>query len=133
MTKPAPLTQGRVRGKRHPTTASWKNEKLLEYAALAESASSHPISKSLRKAYGREIDRSRVSDIREISGNGVIAKVDGIQVAAGNDKLMEHLGISFIPCHSVGTIIHMAVDGAYAGHILISDIVKPHSKEACRP
>ena len=107
-----------------------EHEKLLEYAALAESASSHPISKSLRKAYGREIDRSRVSDILEISVNGVIAKVDGIQVAAGNDKLMEHLGISFIPGHSVGTIIHMAVDGAYAGHILISDIVKPHSKEA---
>ena len=127
--KTGTLTQGvfEVNGIHH---SQLENEKLLEYAALAESASSHPISKSLRKAYGREIDRSRVSDIREISGNGVIAKVDGIQVAAGNDKLMEHLGISFIPCHSVGTIIHMAVDGAYAGHILISDIVKPHSKEA---
>ena len=127
--KTGTLTQGvfEVSGIHH---SQLENEKLLEYAALAESASSHPISKSLRKAYGREIDRSRVSDIREISGNGVIAKVDGIQVAAGNDKLMEHLGISFIPCHSVGTIIHMAVDGAYAGHILISDIVKPHSKEA---
>ena len=127
--KTGTLTQGvfEVSGIHH---SQLENDKLLEYAALAESASSHPISKSLRKAYGREIDRSRVSDIREISGNGVIAKVDGIQVAAGNDKLMEHLGISFIPCHSVGTIIHMAVDGAYAGHILISDIVKPHSKEA---
>ena len=107
-----------------------EDAKLLEYAALAESASSHPISKSIQKAYGKEIDRSRVSDIREISGNGVIAKVDGIEVAAGNDKLMDHLGISYIPCRSVGTIIHMAVDGTYAGHILISDIVKPHAKEA---
>ena len=127
--KTGTLTQGvfEVSGI-HPS--EMENEKLLEYAALAESASSHPISRSLQRAYGRELDRSRVSDIQEISGNGVTAKVDGIPVAAGNDKLMEHLGISFIPCHSVGTIIHMAVNGAYAGHILISDIVKPHSKEA---
>ena len=103
---------------------------LVEYAALAESASSHPISKSLRKAYGREIDRSRVSDVQEISGNGVIAKVDGHTVAAGNDKLMDRLHIQYIPCHSVGTIIHMAIDGAYAGHIVISDVVKPHAKQA---
>lgn len=105
-------------------------EKLVEYAALAESASSHPISKSLQRAYGKAIDRSRVTDIREISGNGVMAKVDGIEVAAGNDKLMKRLGISYIDCHSVGTIIHVAVDGAYAGHIVISDVVKEHSKEA---
>ena len=105
-------------------------EQLLEYAALAESASSHPISKSLQRAYGQEIDRSRVTDIQEISGNGVTAKVDGISVAAGNDKLMRRLGIEPIPCHHVGTIIHMAVDGAYAGHIVISDVVKEHSKEA---
>ena len=127
--KTGTLTQGvfEVSGIHH---SEMENEKLLEYAALAESASSHPISRSLQRAYGRELDRSRVSDIQEISGHGVTAKVDGIPVAAGNDKLMEHLGISFIPCHSVGTIIHMAVNGAYAGHILISDIVKPHSKEA---
>ena len=104
--------------------------KLVEYAALAESASSHPISKSLQKAYGMEIDRSRVTDIQELSGNGVIATVDGHQVAAGNDKLMNRLGVQSISCHSVGTIIHMAIDGKYAGHIVISDIVKPHSKEA---
>ena len=104
--------------------------KLVEYAALAESASSHPISKSLQKAYGMEIDRSRVTDIQELSGNGVIATVDGHKVAAGNDKLMNHLGVQAIPCHSVGTIIHMAIDGKYAGHIVISDIVKPHSKGA---
>ena len=104
--------------------------KLVEYAALAESASSHPISKSLQKAYGMEIDRNRVTDIQELSGNGVIATVDGHQVAAGNDKLMNRLGVQSIPCHSVGTIIHMAIDGKYAGHIVISDIVKPHSKEA---
>ena len=105
-------------------------EKLLEYAALAESASSHPISQSIQRAYGEEIDRSRVTDIQEISGHGVTAKVDGIQVAAGNDRLMRRLGLEAIPCHSVGTIIHMAVDGAYAGHIVISDMVKEHSKEA---
>ena len=106
------------------------NEKLLEYAALAESASSHPISKSLQRAYGKEIDRTRVSDIQEISGNGVTAKVDGIKVAAGNNKLMKHLNIPYQDCHQTGTIIHMAVGGKYAGHIVISDIIKPHSKAA---
>ena len=105
-------------------------DKLLEYAALAECASSHPISKSLQKAYGRPIDRDRVTDIQEISGHGVEAVVDGHKVAAGNDKLMTRLGIPFNECHSVGTIIHMAVDGQYAGHIVISDVVKPHSKAA---
>ena len=105
---------------------------LIEYAALAECASSHPISKSLQRAYGKKVDRSRVSEIREISGNGVIATVDGKQVAVGNDKLMRHLDIPYIGCHATGTIIHMAIDGAYAGHIVISDIVKPHSKEAIR-
>ena len=104
--------------------------KLLEYAALAECASSHPISKSLQKAYGKEIDRSRVTDIEEVSGRGILAKVDGVPVAAGNRKLMEQLGIDFIDCHSVGTIIHMAIDGKYAGHIVISDVVKPNSKQA---
>ena len=107
-------------------------EQLLEYAALAESASSHPISRSLQRAYGKEIDRSRVTDIREISGNGVTAKVDGIEVAVGNSKLMDKLGVQWIDCHQVGTIIHMAVDGRYAGHIVISDIEKPHAKEAIR-
>ena len=107
-------------------------EKLLEYAALAESASSHPISRSLQRAYGKEIDRSRVTDIREISGNGVTAMVDGIQVAAGNSKLMDKLGVKWTDCHQAGTIIHMAVDGRYAGHIVISDIEKPHAKEAVR-
>ena len=107
-------------------------EKLLEYAALAESASSHPISRSLQRAYGKEIDRSRVTDIREISGNGVTARVDGIEVAAGNSKLMDRLGVKRIDCHQAGTIIHMAVDGRYAGHIVISDIEKPHAKEAVR-
>ena len=107
-------------------------EKLLEYAALAESASSHPISKSLQRAYGKEIDRSRVTEIREISGNGVTAKVDGVEVAAGNPKLMDRLGVKWIDCHQSGTIIHMAVDGRYAGHIVISDIEKPHAREAVR-
>lgn len=107
-------------------------EKLLEYAALAESASSHPISKSLQRAYGKEIDRSRVTDIQEISGNGVTAKVDGVDVAAGNSKLMDKLGVKWIDCHQSGTIIHMAVDGRYAGHIVISDIEKPHAREAVR-
>lgn len=105
-------------------------DKLLEYAALAESSSSHPISKSLQRAYGREIDCSRVSDVQEISGNGIMAKVDGIDVAAGNAKLMKHLNIQYIDCHHVGTIIHMAINGEYAGHIVISDIIKPHAKEA---
>ena len=107
-----------------------EQEKLLEYAALAECASSHPISKSLQKAYGKEIDRSRVTDIEEVSGRGILAKVDGVSVAAGSHKLMEQLGIDFIDCHSPGTIIHMAVDGKYAGHIVISDVVKPNSKKA---
>ena len=106
------------------------DEKLLEYAALAECSSSHPISKSMQKAYGKPIDRNRVTDIEEISGNGVIAKVDGISVAAGNTKLMNRLGIAYQDCHHVGTVVHMAIDGKYAGHILISDIIKPHAKEA---
>ena len=129
--KTGTLTQGvfEVNGIRH---SQIRDEQLVEYAALAESASSHPISKSLQRAYGKEIDRSRVSDIQEISGNGVIAKVDGIEIAAGNDKLMDRLGIEYISCHSVGTIIHMAINGKYAGHIVIADIVKPHSKEAIR-
>jgi len=105
-------------------------ERLLEYAALAESASSHPISKSLQRAYGKELDRSRVTDIQEISGNGVTAKVDGIAVAAGNAKLMNKLGIAYKDCHHVGTIIHMAIDGEYAGHIIIADTIKEHAKEA---
>lgn len=127
--KTGTLTQGvfEVNGIHH---SEMVNSKLLEYAALAESSSSHPISKSLKRAYGQKIDRSRVNDIREISGEGVIARVDGIEVAAGNTKLMDRLNIPYINCHSVGTIIHMAVDGEYAGHIVISDIVKPHSKEA---
>ena len=106
------------------------DEKLLEYAALAECSSSHPISKSLQKAYGKPIYRNRVTDIEEISGNGVIAKVDGISVAAGNTKLMNRLGIAYQDCHHVGTVVHIAIDGKYAGHILISDIIKPHAKEA---
>ena len=127
--KTGTLTQGvfEVSGVQHN---EMENEKLLEYAALAECASSHPISKSLQRAYGKEIDRSRVTDIEEISGHGILAKVDGIPVAAGNSKLMKQLGIPYKDCHSVGTIIHMAVNGSYAGHIVISDIVKPHSKEA---
>ncbi len=110
--------------------SSMDDEKLIEYAALAESASSHPISKSLQRAYGKEIDRSRVSDIQEISGNGVTATVDGMEIAAGNDKLMKHLNIPYHDCHHVGTIIHMGIDGEYAGHIVISDIIKPHAKDA---
>ena len=127
--KTGTLTQGvfEVNGIHHNKL---EDEKLIEYAALAESASSHPISRSLQKAYGKEIDRSRVTDIKEISGGGVIARVDGTEVAAGNDKLMNQLGIPYINCHSVGTIIHMAVNGTYAGHIVISDVVKSHSKEA---
>lgn len=107
-----------------------EEEKLLEYAALAECASSHPISKSLQKAYGKEIDRNSVSDIREISGHGITAVVDGHEVAAGNDKLMKKLGLKYHECHTAGTIIHMAIDKKYAGHIVISDVVKEHSKEA---
>ena len=127
--KTGTLTQGvfEVNGIHH---SHLENEQLVEYAALAESASSHPISKSLQRAYGKEIDRSRVSDIQEISGNGVTAVVDGHTVAAGNDKLMDRLGVAYIPCRSVGTIIHMAIDGKYAGHIVISDVVKPHAKAA---
>ncbi len=127
--KTGTLTQGvfAVNGIHHN---EMENAKLIEYAALVESSSSHPISKSLRQAYGKEIDRSRVTDVQEISGNGIIAKVDGIEVAAGNNKLMERLGIRYINCHSVGTIIHMAIDGKYAGHIVISDTIKPHAQEA---
>ncbi|NBJ82165.1 cadmium-translocating P-type ATPase [bacterium 1XD42-94] len=127
--KTGTMTKGvfEVNGIHHSTIG---NEKLLEYAAFAESASSHPISKSLQRAYGREIDRTRVSDIQEISGNGVTAKVDGMEVAAGNDKLMKHLNIPYQDCHQTGTIIHMAINGKYAGHIVISDMIKPHSKAA---
>ena len=127
--KTGTLTRGvfEVSGVHH---SPLENEKLIEYAALAECASSHPISRSLQKAYGKPIDRSRVTDIEEISGHGVTATVDGVTVAAGNAKLMDKLGIAYQNCHSVGTIIHMAVNGEYAGHIVISDIVKPHSKEA---
>ncbi len=129
--KTGTLTQGvfEVNGIHH---SEMEPDKLVEYAALAESASSHPISKSLQRAYGREIDRSRVTDIQEISGGGVIAKVDGMEVAAGNDKLMKRLGITYMDCHSVGTIIHMAIDGRYMGHIVISDVIKPEAKEAIR-
>lgn len=127
--KTGTMTQGvfEVSGIHHNEMA---DEKLIEYAALAECSSSHPISKSLQKAYGKPIDRNSVADIEEISGNGVIAKVDGVSIAAGNAKLMKRLGISYQECHHVGTVVHMAVDGKYAGHILISDIVKPHAKEA---
>ena len=127
--KTGTLTQGvfEVSGVHH---SEMENEKLLEYAALAECASSHPISKSLQRAYGKAIDRDRVRDIEEISGKGVSAVVDGHAVLAGNDKLMALRGIPFIGCHSVGTIIHIAIDGQYAGHIVISDVVKPHAKEA---
>ena len=127
--KTGTLTQGvfEVKGIHHNKL---EDAKIIEYAALVESASSHPISKSLKKAYGKEIDRNRVEEIQEISGNGVTAKVDGVFVAAGNEKLMKRLGIQCIPCHDTGTIIHMAIDGKYAGHIVISDIEKPHSREA---
>ena len=127
--KTGTMTQGvfEVSGIHH---SEMPDEKLLEYAALAECSSSHPISKSLQKAYGKTIDRNRVSDIEEISGNGVIAKVDGVSVAAGNTKLMDRLGIAYQDCHHIGTVVHMAIDGKYAGHILISDIIKPHAKEA---
>ena len=127
--KTGTLTQGvfEVSGVHHNEI---ENAKILEYAALAECASSHPISKSLQKAYGREIDLSRVTDVEEIGGYGITARVDGKAIAIGNDKLMKKLGIPYYECHSVGTIAHMAIDGEYAGHIVISDIVKPHSKEA---
>ncbi len=129
--KTGTLTKGsfEVEGIHHSTM---ENEMLVEYAALAESSSSHPISRSLQKAYGKEIDRSRVSGVEEISGNGVIAKVDGRSVACGNDKLMRHIGVEPIPCHSAGTIIHVAIDGSYAGHIVISDIVKDDAADAIR-
>ena len=127
--KTGTLTQGvfEVSGIHH---CPIEDEKLIEYAALAECASSHPISKSLQSAYGKELDRSRVSDIEEISGNGIIATVDGHTVAAGNDRLMRKLGIEHTDCHSVGTIVHVAIDGVYSGHIVISDIVKPNSAKA---
>ncbi len=129
--KTGTMTQGvfEVSGVHH---SEMEQERLLEYASLAECSSSHPISRSLQKACGKAIDRSRVTDIEEISGEGVTARVDGISVAAGNEKLMKRLGISFIPCHHVGTIVHMALNGVYAGHILISDMVKPHAAEAIR-
>lgn len=127
--KTGTLTQGvfEVTGIHH---SSMEQEKLLEYAALAESFSSHPISKSIRKAYGKELHQERVSEVEEISGNGITAKVDGIPVAVGNGKLMNQLGISCKECHHVGTIVHIAVDGKYAGHIVIADVVKPTSAQA---
>ena len=127
--KTGTLTKGvfQVTGVHHNAL---EEAQILEYAALAECASSHPISKSLQKAYGKEIDRSRVSDIEEISGHGILATVDGHRVAAGNGKLMAKLGVEYHDCHSVGTIIHMAIDGTYAGHIVISDVIKPHAKQA---
>ena len=127
--KTGTLTQGvfEVNGIHHNQL---EEAQLLEYAALAESASSHPISKSLQRACGKELDRSRVSDIQELSGNGIIAKVDGLEVAAGNAKLMERLHIPYIDCHQTGTIIHMAINGAYAGHIVISDVLKPNAQAA---
>ena len=129
--KTGTLTQGvfEVNGIHHNEMSE---EKLVEYAALAESASSHPISRSLQRAYGKDMDRPRVTDIQELSGKGVTARVDGRAVACGNDKLMDYLGIPYISCHSVGTIIHVAIDGSYAGHIVISDRVKPRAAEAIR-
>ena len=123
------MTQGvfEVSGVHHNTIPE---EQLLEYAALAECSSSHPISKSLQKAYGKPIDRNRVTDIEEISGHGVKAKVDGVEVAVGNAKLMKQMDLPYSECHELGTIVHVAVDGAYAGHILISDQLKPHAKQA---
>ena len=127
--KTGTMTQGvfEVAGVHHNTMS---REKLLEYAALAESFSSHPISKSLQKAYGKPVDKNRVTDVEEISGNGVMAKVDGVTVAAGNAKLMKKIGVEYAECNHVGTVVHMAVDGVYAGHILISDLMKPTAKEA---
>ncbi len=129
--KTGTMTQGvfEVSGVHHHTLDP---DQLLEYAALAECYSTHPISRSLQKAYGKSIDKNRVSDVQEISGNGVIAKVDGITVAAGNYKLMNKLGIDYADCHSVGTVVHMALDDQYAGHILISDLLKPNAGEAVR-
>ncbi len=129
--KTGTMTQGvfEVKGVHHNTI---ETERLLEYAALAECASSHPISKSLQKAYGKPLDRSRVTEIEEIGGNGVTARVDDVAVAAGSDRLMERLGIDFVSCHHPGTVVHVALDGTYAGHILISDMLKPGAKEAVR-
>ncbi len=129
--KTGTMTQGvfQVKGVHHSTV---ETELLLEYAALAECASSHPISKSLQKAYGKPVDRSRVTEIEEISGNGVTARVDGISVAAGSERLMDRFGIPFVPCHQPGTVVHVALDGIYAGHILISDMLKPNAREAVR-
>lgn len=129
--KTGTMTQGvfEVKGVHHSTIDT---ERLLEYAALAECASSHPISKSLQKAYGKPLDRSRVTEIEEIGGNGVTARVDDVAVAAGSDRLMERLGIDFVPCHHPGTVVHVALDGTYAGHILIADILKPNAKESIR-
>ena len=129
--KTGTLTQGvfEVNAVHH---SGMEDEKLIEYAALAESASSHPISRSLRRACKKEPDRSRVRDVKEFSGNGVTALVDGVSVAVGNDRLMERLGIPYISCHSAGTIIHIGLNGEYAGHIVISDVVKPHSAEAVK-
>ena len=129
--KTGTMTQGvfEVTGVHHNTLPT---DEILEYAALAESFSSHPISRSLQKAYGKAIDQSRVTDVQEVSGKGVIAKVDGRIVAAGNAKLMEMEGIPYQECHSVGTVVHMAVDGEYVGHILIADLLKPHAEEAIR-
>ena len=127
--KTGTLTKGvfEVAGVHHNTM---EEAKILEYAALAESFSTHPISRSLKNAYGKEIDRNRVTDVEEISGNGVTAKVDGVSVAVGNAKLMKRIGVEAVECHQVGTVIHVAIDGAYAGHILIADVPKPTSKEA---
>lgn len=129
--KTGTMTQGvfEVKGVHHSTIDT---ERLLEYAALAESASSHPISKSLQKAYGKPLDRSRVTEIEEIGGNGVTARVDDVAVAVGSDRLMERLGIDFVPCHHPGTVVHVALDGIYAGHILIADMLKPNAKESIR-
>lgn len=129
--KTGTMTQGvfEVSGIHHNTV---EPDKLLEYAALAECYSSHPISRSLQRAYKKPVDKSRVSDVQEISGNGVIANVDGVSVAVGNDKLMERLGVDDMECHSIGTVVHVAIDGAYAGHILIADLLKPHAGEAIR-
>lgn len=127
--KTGTMTEGvfEVSGVHHP---AMEESKLLEYAALAEAHSSHPISKSLQKAYGRPLDLARVSQVEEVGGNGVLARVDGIAVAAGNTKLMERIGVEYQECHSVGTVVHLAVDGAYAGHILIADRIKPHAEQA---
>lgn len=130
--KTGTMTQGvfEVNGVYESEEANVSREKLLEYAALAESYSTHPISKSLQNAYGQAIDKNRVTDVQEISGHGVTAKVDGVTVAAGNEKLMKQIGVAYAKAAQIGTIVHMAVDGAYAGYILISDLLKPHAKEA---